>query len=138
MILNYGTLKFNGEEEYYTVLGSFCNSKAFTIRYEPNKLTGFYGDAYRLKKLITTNELIKPIENDNRTGIRINCIKHLESLIQNHDFILIGKNDSGNLENVIKNYARKLFLKVGITENKVVHPADSNFLGFLYCKMTSK
>ena len=33
---------------------------------------------------------------------------------------------------------RKLFLKVSATKTKVVRPTNSNFLGFTYCKMTSK
>ena len=48
--LNFGTLNFNNEEEYYVALGSFCNNKAFSISYEPNKSTGSYADAYRMRK----------------------------------------------------------------------------------------
>lgn len=51
--LNFGTLKFGNQKEYYIALGIFCNSKAFSISYEPNKSTGSYADAYRMRKLST-------------------------------------------------------------------------------------
>lgn len=107
MRLDYGTLKFDDENEYYTALGSFCNSKAFTIGYEPNKLTGSYSDAYRLRKLTTANELIQPIERAIRSAGRINCNKYVDNLLQNHNFVLVGKRIYGNLENVIKTVPEK-------------------------------
>lgn len=107
MIFDFGTLKFNNEKEYYTALGSFCNRKAFSITYEPNKLTGSYGDAYRLRKLSTAKELINPIKDAIRTNGRINCNKYVNNLIKKHNFLLSGKRIRGNLENVIKTVPEK-------------------------------
>lgn len=99
--LNFGTLIFKDEKEYYTALGSFCNNKAFTISYEPNKKTGSYSDAYRMRKLATAKNLIQPIEDAIRTGNRINCNKYVAELIAKHKFIQNGKKIYGVLENVI-------------------------------------
>lgn len=100
--LNFGTLNFNNEEEYYIALGSFCNNKAFSISYEPNKSTGSYADAYRMRKLSTAQNLIKPIENAIRSNNRINCNSYVDELIHKHNFIQNGKAIYGTLENVIK------------------------------------
>lgn len=105
--LNFGTLIFNDEKEYYIALGTFCNSKAFSISYEPNKSTGSYADAYRMRKLSTANNLIKPIENAIRTGNRINCNSYVETLIKKHNFVQNGKAIYGTLENVIKTVPKK-------------------------------
>ena len=35
--LNFGTLVFRNQKDYYIALGAFCNNKAFSISYEPNK-----------------------------------------------------------------------------------------------------
>lgn len=99
--LNFGTLKFKDEKEYYTALGAFCNNKAFTISYEPNKDTGSYSDAYRMRKLATAKELIQPIKDAIRSGNRINCNKYVAELIAKHKFIQNGKTIYGVLENVI-------------------------------------
>lgn len=99
--LNFGTLKFKNEKEYYNALGSFCNNKAFTISYEPNKSTGSYSDAYRMRKLATAKNLIQPIEDAIRTGNRINCNSYVSELIDKHKFIQNGKAIYGVLENVI-------------------------------------
>lgn len=40
--LKFGTLNFNNEKEYYVALGTFCNNKAFSVSYEPNKSTGLH------------------------------------------------------------------------------------------------
>lgn len=104
---DFGTLKFKDDEEYYTGLGTFCNSKAFSISYEPNKLTGSYADAYRLRKLSTAKELIPPIKKAIRSGNRINCNKYVDHLIKKHNFVLNGKSVYGNLENVIKTVPEK-------------------------------
>ena len=100
--LNFGTLNFGNKKEYYIALGSFCNSKAFTISYEPNKSTGSYSDAYRMRKLASAHNLIEPIENAIRSGNRINCNSYVDTLIKNHNFIQNGKAIYGTLENVIK------------------------------------
>ena len=100
--LEFGTLNFENEKEYYTALGAFCNSKAFTISYEPNKSTGSYSDAYRMRKLASAHNLIEPIENAIRTGNRINCNRYVDTLIKNHNFIQNRKAIYGTLENVIK------------------------------------
>lgn len=99
--LNFGTLIFKDEKEYYTALGSFCNNKAFTISYEPNKDTGSYSDAYRMRKLATAKDLIQPINDAIRTGNRINCNRYVAELIAKHKFIQNGKKIYGVLENVI-------------------------------------
>lgn len=100
--LNFGTLKFDNKKEYYIALGMFCNSKAFSISYEPNKLTGSYADAYRMRKLSAARNLIKPIEDAIRSGNRINCNSYVDELIHKHNFVQNGKTIYGNLENVIK------------------------------------
>ena len=100
--LNFGTLKFENEKEYYIALGTFCNSKTFTISYEPNKSTGSYSDAYRMRKLASAHKLIDPIENAIRSGNRINCNSYVDTLIKKHNFIQNGKLIYGTLENVIK------------------------------------
>lgn len=100
--LKFGTLNFNNEKEYYIALGTFCNNKAFSISYEPNKSTGSYADAYRMRKLSTALNLIKPIEDAIRTGNRINCNSYVETLIQKHNFVQNGKLIYGTLENVVK------------------------------------
>ena len=79
--LNFGTLKFKDEKEYYIALGSFCNNKAFSISYEPNKATGSYSDAYRMRKLSTAKDLIDPINDAIRSGNRINCNSYVAELI---------------------------------------------------------
>lgn len=99
--LNFGTLKFESINEYYIALGTFCNRKAFSISYEPNKITGSFGDAYRMRKLATAQELIKPIKNALRSGGRINCNSYVETLVNNHNFVQSGKLIYGILENVI-------------------------------------
>lgn len=100
--INFGTLNFGNKKEYYIALGSFCNSKAFTISYEPNKSTGSYSDAYRMRKLASAHNLIEPIENAIRSGNRINCNSYVDTLIKKHNFIQNGKAIYGTLENVIK------------------------------------
>ena len=100
--LNFGTLKFGYQKEYYIALGIFCNSKAFSISYEPNKSTGSYADAYRMRKLSTAKKLIKPIEDAIRSGNRINCNNYVVNLIEHHNFIQNGKAICGTLENVVK------------------------------------
>lgn len=99
--LNFGTLKFKNEKEYYIALGSFCNNKAFSISYEPNKATGSYSDAYRMRKLATAKDLIEPIKDAIRSGNRINCNSYVAELIAKHKFIQNGKAIYGVLENVI-------------------------------------
>lgn len=105
--LKFGTLNFNNEKEYYIALGTFCNNKAFSISYEPNKSTGSYADAYRMRKLSTALDLIKPIKDAIRTGNRINCNRYVDTLIKNHNFIQNGKTIYGTLENVIKTVPEK-------------------------------
>lgn len=100
--LNFGTLVFNDEKEYFIALGTFCNSKAFSISYEPNKNTGSYADAYRMRRLSTATDLIKPIEKAIRTNGRINCNRYVEILVEKHNFVQSGKSIRGTLENVIK------------------------------------
>ncbi len=99
--LYFGTLQFKNEKEYYNALGSFCNNKAFTISYEPNKSTGSYSDAYRMRKLTTAKSLIPPIINAIRSGCRINCNSYVSELISKHKFVQNGKAIYGVLENVI-------------------------------------
>ena len=91
-VFDFGTLKFNNEKEYYNALGAFCNSRAFSISYEPNKATGSYADAYRIRKLATTKELIEPIEKAIRNGNRINCNKYVKHILDKHNFVQNGKN----------------------------------------------
>lgn len=99
--LNFGTLNFKDEKEYYIALGSFCNNRAFTISFEPNKSTGSYSDAYRMRKLVTAKNLIQPIRDAIRSGNRINCNSYVAELITKHKFIQNGKAIYGVLENVI-------------------------------------
>lgn len=105
--LNFGTLVFNNKKEYYIALGSFCNNKAFSISYEPNKDTGSYADAYRMRKLATANQLIDPIESAIRTGNRINCNSYVDTLIKQHNFVQNGKSIYGTLENVIRTVPKR-------------------------------
>lgn len=117
--LNFGTLAFKSEKEYYIAVGSFCNNRAFSISYEPNKATGSYADAYRMRKLSTAHNLIQPIESALRNGNRINCNSFVNTLIKNHNFIQNGKSIYGTLENVIKTVPEKYraeFIK-GYTES---------------------
>ncbi len=100
MSLKFGTLAFSNEKEYYIALGAFCNRKAFSISYEPNKKTGSYADAYRIRKLATAINLIKPITDALRDGGRINCNKYVQNLLDNHNFVQTGKLIYGILENV--------------------------------------
>ena len=79
--LNFGTLNFNNQKEYYIALGAFCNNKAFIISYEPNKSTGSYADAYRMRKLSKAQNLNKPIEDAIRSGNRINCNNYVVILL---------------------------------------------------------
>ncbi len=102
MKLDFGTLKFANEEEYYETLGYFCNRKAFSISYEPNKETGSYADAYRIRKLSTATNLIDPITSAIRSGGRINCNKYVQALLSDHRFIQNGKQIFGIIENVIQ------------------------------------
>lgn len=106
-VFDFGTLKFNNEKEYYNALGAFCNSRAFSISYEPNKATGSYADAYRIRKLATTKELIEPIEKAIRNGNRINCNKYVKHILDKHNFVQNGKRIHGTLENVIKTVPSK-------------------------------
>ncbi len=101
MDLSFGTLVFSNEKEYYIALGSFCNRSAFSISYEPNKKTGSYADAYRIRKLATATNLIKPITDALRSGGRINCNSYVQKLLESHNFIQIGKLIYGILDNVI-------------------------------------
>ena len=100
--LNFGTLVFSNQKDYYIALGAFCNNKAFSISYEPNKSTGSYADAYRMRKLSTAQNLIKPIEDAIRSGNRINCNSYVVNLIEHHNFVQNGKAICGTLENVLK------------------------------------
>lgn len=109
--LNFGTLNFNNEEEYFFALGTFCNRKAFSIFYEPNKSTGSYADAYRTRKLSTVQNLIKPIENAIRSNNRINCNSYVEELLDKHNFIQNGKVIYGTIENVIKTVPESFIYK---------------------------
>ena len=88
--LNFGTLVFSNQKDYYIALGAFCNNKAFSISYEPNKSTGSYADAYRMRKLSTAQNLIKPIEDAIRSGNRINCNSYVVNLIEHHNFVQNG------------------------------------------------
>lgn len=108
--LKFGTLNFNDEKEYYIALGTFCNNKAFSISYEPNKATGSYADAYRMRKLSTAINLIEPIKNAIRTGNRINCNSYVDTLIKKHNFIQNGKAIYGTLENVVKTVPEKFMI----------------------------
>lgn len=100
--LNFGTLVFDNDKEYYIALGAFCNSRAFSNSYEPNKATGSYADAYRIRKLATTKNLIDLIQKAIRSGNRINCNQFVNHIMLNHSFIQNGKKISGTLENVIR------------------------------------
>lgn len=102
MNLDFGTLKFENEEEYYEALGFFCNRNAFSISYEPNKATGSYADAYRIRKLSTATNLIEPITNAIRSGGRINCNKYVQALLSDHKFVQNGKLIYGIIENVLQ------------------------------------
>ena len=102
MKLDFGTLKFANEEEYYETLGFFCNRNAFSISYEPNKATGSYADAYRIRKLTTATNLIKPITDAIRSAGRINCNRYVQTLLSDHRFIQKGKLIYGVIENVIQ------------------------------------
>lgn len=134
MKLDFGTLNFNNENEYYVALGSFCNNKAFTISFEPNKLTGSYSDAYRMRKLATANKLIDPLEKAIRTGNRINSNSYVDNLIKNHNFVQNGKAIYGTLENVIKTVPKKYisefmkgYTKSATSDNNsiIVYEADN-------------
>lgn len=105
--LNFGTLNFNNQKEYYIALGAFCNNKAFIISYEPNKSTGSYADAYRMRKLSKAQNLNKPIEDAIRSGNRINCNNYVVNLIEHHNFGQKGKAICGTLENVVKTVPEK-------------------------------
>lgn len=107
MKLDFGTLKFNNEKEYYYSLGVFCNNHAFSISYEPNKATGSYADAYRMRMLATAKNIIDPINAALRSGNRINCNNYVDTLIKEHNFIQNGKVINGSLENVIKTVPQK-------------------------------
>ena len=102
MKLDFGTLKFCSPEDYYYALGVFCNKNAFSISYEPNKATGSYADAFRMRKLATAQNLIPPITNALRSGNRINCNDYVCTLISAHNFIQNGKAICGSLENVVQ------------------------------------
>lgn len=104
MKLTYGKTKqlaFSNEKDYYTALGIFCNTSAFSISYEPNKKTGSYADAYRMRKLTTAKKLPPALESAIKSGNRINCNEYVENLIQEHHFTQNGVEISGVLENVI-------------------------------------
>lgn len=105
--LEYGTLIFNNEKEYYTALGIFCNPRLFRIHFEPNKLTGSYGNAYRLRKLKDVGYLIKPIENAIKSQGRINSNSYVENLLQNHNFISVGSAIYGKIDDVIHTVPKK-------------------------------
>ena len=76
-------LKFVDESDFYKSLGMVCNPDTFTITYEPNKRTGSYADAYRIRKLSTAGTLTSSLENAIRTQGRINCNEYIEYLIDN-------------------------------------------------------
>ncbi len=94
-------LKFHSEAEYYEALGSFCNTKAFTISLEFNKRTGSYSDAYRIRTLSAACNLIPPIATAIRSNGRINCNEYISSLIENHNFVANGSAICGVFDNVI-------------------------------------
>lgn len=95
-------LQFKDKKEFFITLGVCCNSQVVSISYEPNKRTGSYADAYRIRILAQAKELPEALKKATKTGNRINCNKFVEYLINEFAFIQNGSKVSGVLENVIK------------------------------------
>lgn len=95
-------LRFNDQAEFFTTLGFCCNSKIVSISYEPNKKTGSYADAYRIRILTQAKDIPDVLQRAITTGNRINCNKYVEYLIKNFGFIQNGSKVYGVLENVIE------------------------------------
>ena len=103
--LNFGEknqISFQDENEFYTVLGICCNKQVLSISYEPNKKTGSYADAYRIRKLSKTKDLPNVLQKAITTGNRINCNGYVQYLIKEFNFLQKGSKIYGILENVIQ------------------------------------
>lgn len=107
MELDFGTLKFENEKQYYYALGVFCNSDAFRISYENNKATGSFSDAYRMRMLATAKFTCPPITAALRSNDRINCNRYVENLMKTHFFVQSGRAITGVLENVLRSVPKK-------------------------------
>lgn len=92
-ILSWGQppkLIFKNEEEFYRTLGQVSNETAFNISFEPNKNTGSYSDAYRIRVLKGTKNITGALQNKLTTNDRINCNDYVKYLIQKHAFVQSG------------------------------------------------
>lgn len=69
-------LQFKDKEEFFTILGVCCNPEVVSISYEPNKRTGSYADAYRIRILAQAKDLPEALKKAIKTGNRINCNKY--------------------------------------------------------------
>ena len=98
-------LKFKNESEYYRTLGQLTNEQAFTISFEPNKKTGSYSDAYRIRALTRTQNITDALKRKMTTNKRINCNEYIQHLIASHNFVLSGNEVKRNYDDVITTVA---------------------------------
>ncbi len=108
MKLKWGSadqIKFANKHDYYKALGIFSNSELVTITREDNAKRGSYTDADRIRLLTKTRQiktLPKSIKRAVKSEGRINCNDYAQNLIDNHGFVLSGKNISATFQDVFK------------------------------------
>ena len=135
-ILSWGNipkLVFKDAEEYFRTLGQLSNNKAFTISFEPNKNTGSYADAYRIRVLMGAQNITQALQNKITSNMRINCNEYVLNLVENHNFVQSGNTIVCTFENVLKTVPDqyKLIFMQGYNEvvstmpQQVYYAADS-------------
>lgn len=135
-ILEWGRppkLVFENEEEFYRTLGQLTNEKAFTISFEPNKKTGSYSNAYRIRILAGTKNVTQALQKKMRTSGRVNCNEYIEYLIKEHSFVQSGNSIMCKFEKVLVTVPEKykLIFIQGYNEvteaapNQVYYATDS-------------
>lgn len=79
-------LCFADDHEYYQALGSLCRYDAYTITFETNSETESWGDAFRIKCLLSDSKTPDAFIYAMRTARRINCNDYVQHLYEYHDF----------------------------------------------------
>lgn len=93
-------LQFKDQAEFYRTLGQLTNEQAFSISFEPNRQTGSYSDAYRIRALADAANITDALKSKMRTANRINCNEYVQYLIKNHGFVLSGNEVKRNFDDV--------------------------------------
>jgi hypothetical protein len=90
------------KESYYLLLGYLTKGPNFIkIVYEPNQVSGAYGEEYRILFYRTLPTELEPLlKKTNGTGnikYRVNCNDFIKEIIRDHNFEI---NDFQNIEEI--------------------------------------